>query len=306
MVVKDKFGLLEFENSLISDFFKIEPMENYVEIIKHIKEITNLDGFIYPPTEHRIELDMTTMKQKRVIPNTDRPALLHRLPASHNIELYNPPYANDLRKWDLNLIIQLLAFIKGVQLQFYDWWFVGRIPIKSTNNFYVSPAIVNEFIIHCYDEWLQWKEHQRQWIINLLYMHARAPSYNWDWEKFMLNYMVFDGIYKLASELHKCKTVSTHKDRFYILIEKFGLVQKKEYIEQIYALRNELFHQAIWDGGLPNSSEGKYMGWAHHETLRKLNVRLITALFGFKTKFIQTPWFSIHSTVFDPQFYEKR
>ena len=80
--------------------------------------------------------------------------------------------------------------------------------------------------------------------------------------------MVFDGAYKLASEIYNCKA-KHHRDRFTVLIEKFGLAQNDEYVEQIYNLRNELFHQSIWDGGSACSSEDKYKGWAHESTLRK-------------------------------------
>ena len=303
MVVNVKIGLLEYESEIINDSFSIRPLDDYLNVIKYLKDISNVDGFIYPPSEHGVELDITTMKQKRVIPNTERPSLLHKLPPSHAIELSNPVYENDTRKWDLSFIVHLLAFIMGVRLQFHDWWFDGRVPIKNTNNIYASPPVINEFLKHCYDVWLSWEEQHRQWIINLLVMHSRVPSYEWDWEKFTLNYMVFDGAYRLANEIYNCKA-KNHKDRFNVLIERFGLAHNDQYIDQIYNLRNDLFHQSIWDGGLPCSSEGKYRGWAHETTLRKLNIRIITALFKYDTKFIQMPWWSISSHAFDPKFYD--
>ena len=172
MIVNDKFGLLEYDNEIVNDNFIIKPIDNYIDVVSSLKDILNIDGFIYPPSEHRVELDIETMKVKRIIPNTERPSLLYKLSATHTIELHNPIYENDTRKWDLSFIIHLLLFILGVRLQFHDWWFEGRIPIKNTNNIYASPPVVNEFINNSYEVWKNWKEMHKKWIINLLSMHV--------------------------------------------------------------------------------------------------------------------------------------
>ena len=37
-----------------------------------------------------------------------------------------------------------------------------------------------------------------------------------------------------------------------------------------------------------------------------MNIRIITALLNYNTKFIQMPWWSIGSHSFDPKFYDER
>ena len=153
-------------------------------------------------------------------------------------------------------------------------------------------------------------------------MHNLSSKYEWDWEKFMMNYTVFDGSFKLFASMNKIKDrIKTilppgnkqggrkdrikHEERFKVLFELYGIPYHEEYINQIIFLRNDLFHQTIWDGGLPTSAEDKYNGFYHHLSLKKINLRIITAILGYQTDFIKEPWWSIHRVVFDPDFYEK-
>ena len=137
-------------------------------------------------------------------------------------------------------------------------------------------------------------------------MHNRTSTYEWDWEKFMMNYTVFDGSFKLFASINKIKNKIKHEERFKVLFDFYGIPYHEEYINQIIFLRNDLFHQTIWDGGLPTAPEDIYKGFYHHSSLKKINLRVITAILGYHTNFIKMPWWSIHSVVFDPNFYEKR
>jgi len=303
-MVEDQFGFLDYKEEIIFENGIIEPIPNFEKNLKWINKYLNKDGFIYPPIEKKYKIDLSSNRAED-IPNTDKPALLHKILPSHQIKVSNPIFKVEYRKWDLNFIIQLLAFIKGVRLQFSEWWFDGRVPIKNTNNLFISPSVLNEFLSHSYNKWRHLDETYKKWFINILFMHNRTPTYEWDWEKFMMNYTVFDGSFKLFASINKKKERVKHEERFKVIFDFYGIPYHEEYINQIIFLRNDLFHQTIWDGGLPTAPEETYKGFYHHLSLKKINLRIITAILGYQTDFIKMPWWSIHSVVFDPNFYEK-
>lgn len=145
-----------------------------------------------------------------------------------------------------------------------------------------------------YHTWKDWGEEHKKWFLNILIMHSRAPSYEWDWERFIIEYMVFDGAYKLASELHNTgRAKIPHKKRFEILLNQFGLVFDEDKISEIYNLRNDLFHQSIWDKGQPCTSRSGNNAIYHQLNLSKINSRLIPALLGYETMYISSPWWSL-------------
>ncbi|MGB8318910.1 MAG: hypothetical protein WCE54_12340 [Ignavibacteriaceae bacterium] len=303
-MIQNQFGFLDYKNSIVFENGIIEPIPKFDENFEWIKNYLNKDGFIYPPIAMNYRIDFSSNKREE-IPNTEKPALLHKIPPSHNIMIDNPIYSVEYRKWDLNFIIQMLAFIKGVRLQFAEWWFDGRVAIKNTNNLSINASTLNEFISHSYKKWKDLDEPYKKWFINILFMHNRTSVYEWDWEKFMMNYTVFDGSFKLFAAINKIKNRIKHEERFKVLFDFYEIPYHEEYINQIIFLRNDLFHQTIWDGGLPTASEDKYKGFYHEISLKNINLRIITAIIGYKTNFIKTPWWSVHRVAFDPKFYQK-
>jgi hypothetical protein len=63
-----------------------------------------------------------------------------------------------------------------------------------------APATGEHFLSHAYREWQTWAQETRRQFTNILYMLNRAPSYEWDWEHFIMEYTVFDACYKVATE----------------------------------------------------------------------------------------------------------
>lgn len=301
----DFFGYLNMDYSICFEDVKICPIEKFSEVKNWVKNYVNEDGFVYPPLEHRIELDMETLKEKRVIPNTERQSLLHKIPYSHSIIVKDPAYKNELRKWDYAFLVNILAFLHGTRLQFYNWQFDGRIPIKNIDNIYIHPNSTAEFLQTVYKTWRGWKKINQERIINLLVMHNRIPTYEWEFERFLLNYIVFDGAIKIAEKVYHCKA-SSHDERFYSVIEKFGIANNDEHIRKIYRLRNDLFHYAIWDGGHPCSPKDIYKGWIQENYLRKFNLRLLVALLDYKTDFVSMPWWIMGNISIDANFYKNK
>jgi len=284
----DFFGYLPCDWIIEFNGGRISPIAEFDKVTTWVAKSTNQDGFIYPPIERQMKWDMSTKKYLGEVPKSKRPALLHRIPASHKLCLYSLGEAEDIRKGLGSLIIHLLAYLFGVRLQFFDWWFDGRVPTKSTHNVHFTKETVENFISHCYQTWSNWDEEEKKLIINVLYMHSRVPSYEWDWEQFMIEYMVLDGCYNLAKRLHGF-VAKKHQDRIKTLCQKFGIPLKEELISDIVQLRNDLFHETFWDRSLPctASSDSAFMSSYH---LRRLNQRLIPALFAYNTPYVKTKW----------------
>ena len=82
-----------------------------------------------------------------------------------------------------------------------------------------------------------------------------------------------------------------------------GLVNDLEFLatislpKKICDLRNELFHETLWDGSQPCTAVNTdaFM-CAYH--LRRFNQRLIPALLGYNNEYVKTEWWSLSSFLF--------
>ena len=303
---RDEVGFLPYALPIEFVGGSIRPLSNFRESEETVRKVQNRDGFVYPPTEvshrgtpipgkpYRTEDDL----EWRVIPNTRRPALLHKiLPPSHELIIYHPPLGADFRTSDGGFLMHLAGYVFGVRLQFSDWWLDGRIPVRSTHNVHASRSRLGEFFTHSYREWRRLDAQSRLLMINILYMNARSPSYEWEWERFTVNYMVFDALYKFAGTVQKVRDKlkgrhRPHKTRLSAMCKRFKIRQRKVHQDLIWSLRNDLFHEALWDKGQPcSTSDAKAFMAADH--LRRLNQRLVPAVLGFPTEYIRTAWWSL-------------
>lgn len=296
---RDRFGFLPYKRTIEFEGGKISPLPEFEEISSWIDKYTHEDGFLYPPIVSSWMVDPITMKPLRKIPKTERPAHLHRIPPSHEICLSDLDIHEDIRKGPGSFIVHLLAYLFGVRLQFYEWWVDGRLPIREkamTHSVSFSKDTVEHFLSHCYRTWRGRSEKEQTLLTNILFMHSRVPSYEWDWERFMVEYMVFDGCWKLGRLLNvfpmekkNRKKICPHGERIKMLCQKLDIPINEDLIKKIVDLRNGLFHETLWDGSQPGTG-GSNLAFMSPIYLRRLNHRLIPALIGYKTPYIQSKW----------------
>ncbi len=290
---RDRFGFLPHKWTIEFEGGKISPIPEFEENAAWIDKYTNEDGFLYPPIMQRVEVEPITMKPLKYIPKTERPAHLHKIPPSHELSLYDSGTQEDIRKGPGSFIVHLIAYLFGVRLQFHDWWLDGRLPIKErarTHYIRFTEKTAGEFISHCYNTWKSWGEREQKLITNVLFMHSRAPSYEWEWERFMIEYIVLDGSWKLAELLGLITRRNVpHKDRIKTLCQIFGISNNEDLADKIVCLRNELFHETLWDASQPGTAVS-ISSFILPDHLRRLNQRLIPGLFGYKTPYLQTGW----------------
>ncbi len=289
----DRFGFLPEETAFEFTGGEIKLLPGFAETRQFVHDRSNRDGFAYPQqsvtaTTKELPPRYDDSSAWEEIPRTSRPSLLGRLPASHEIVLRHQPATANCRTSDGGFIVHLLGHLYGVRLQFADWWLDMRIPTERTRGAFVTTQDAIEFVSTAYKTWQQWSAGAQMRMTNALYMDARSPCYEWDWERFAMNYMVFDALYKMAVECFQVKN-ARHHDRFAALAERFGLARNHEEWERIYKLRNELFHEAMWDGTHPctDSSSGAFYAAMF---LRSINHRLVPAILQFETKYVGSPW----------------
>ena len=168
--------------------------------------------------------------------------------------------------------------------------------MRSTHSIHVNKAVAGDFLSNCYQIWRKWPERKQKLISNLLFMHSRAPSYEWDWERFMIEYMVFDGCWKLFGYIGEKEP--GHGDRIKTLCDEWSIPSDDTLIKSIVVLRNDLFHETFWDKSQPCtgvSSEAFLQAY----NLRRLNQRLIPALLGYNNSYVRTSWWSLGTCLFE-------
>jgi hypothetical protein len=304
---RDYFGFLPHKWTIEFDGGRISQVPELDEVSASIRKDTHEDGFLYPPIEYRAKVDPVTLKPLEKIPKTERPAHLYRIPRSHELSLSAFGTPDDIRKGPGSFVIHLLAYLFGVRLQFHDWWVDGRLPLKEkarTHNIRFTEETAGEFLSHCYKTWKSWPGEDRKRVINVLFMHSRAPSYEWDWERFTIEYMVLDGCRRLVESLHliqkkqKKKKPRNSGELIKTLCDSFSIPCDDDLACKIVSLRNELFHETLWDGSQPGTAASSF-AFMSHIHLRRLNQRLIPALLGYNTPYVQTKWWLSGKYSFD-------
>jgi len=283
---------------------KINPVTNLDALVeKTMKEVNEQDGFLYPPitrtwrVEHEFTVEGIIPTSRTPVRGSRREALLFQLPVTHILTIDHPSTDIDFRRGDGAFILHLLGYLFGTRLQFKDWYIDMRIPIgKSTTDFELMSDSAEHFLSTAYATWKSWQQKEQVRMTNLLYMSSRSPSYEWPWERFTIDYMVFDGLYKTANDVHSV-SANTHKERLSQMCDFFKVPKNTDRFDRICNLRNELFHESLWAGEQPGmkTSEGDFYTTLD---LHYLNLRLIAAILGYQNQYIETKWWDRWSYAF--------
>ncbi len=310
MSLPELFGFLNHPHIIKFDGGRIEPTDSFQKGLEYINKFGNRDGYFYPRPIRAYTRTLESA-QYECVPNSERPASVFRLPESHTLYIENPLIEENVRYEDAGLLIHLFGFLFETRLQFSDWRFDGKVPIKYKNNFSFSPDVPSIFISHVYQEWKKLDAKLRILYINILYMHGKAKSCEWHWDEFLYQYMVFDAIYNFATEGKKIKVPTpkgknkdlSHKERFKYLCDRFGIhYDNEDQLKEIYMLRNDLFHEGLWDGGMPGlSQKNRTNSYRNLKQLDKLNSRLIVEISGYKNIPKPPSYWCLGLEPFDPR-----
>jgi hypothetical protein len=248
-----RFGFLPIEWMIEFDYGKIIPIPEFKKISKIIKKHLHHDGNFYPPTLESVFL-VNLVKSKKTR-KTKRPTFLYPVPPSHDLFISPPRAETDIREGSAGFILHLLAFLFHTRLQFADWYYDGRIPIDWLGKEVHNPYQAGKYLSLVYKIWLGWQQEEQKRFTNILYMYSRRFVYEWEWEEFIIQYMVLDACWKMAENLFGLKA-RNHADRIKVMCNKFSMTRIGEFIdlEKLVGLRNDLFHETLWHGGSPGSA----------------------------------------------------
>jgi hypothetical protein len=248
----DVFGFLPLDRPITFNDGAVEPVPFLAGQMEQVRQLTHRDGYLCPPWTH----DHALSRQPPVGDQTLRPVHLYRLPSSHTIRLdcalvdASVPF----RQGDGAFVMYYLGLVFGYRLQFDEWWFDGRLPMFPRRwREPLSESLEAKLISDAYQTWRGWPPLERTRFTNLLYMHVRSATYEWDWERFTVNYMVFDGCYKMAEALKLIQPSPGHAARFDTLFQWLQIPQDAQRVADLAAHRNLLVHETLWNQQQPGT-----------------------------------------------------
>ena len=269
---------------------RLEPLAELESLREAVTRATNTDGHFYPPTvtTHRYP-DRRDESVSVPVPNTTRPAQLFGLPSSHRLEIDAPVSATPI-SGDASFIAQLLAYLYGTRLQPEGWQFDSRVPVTRLNHSaYVGQQALERIVNAGYERYRTATPEARLRLTNILYLHAKAPCYEWDWEEFLVQFLVTDAMYRYCA-LDNVAVAVTHADRIKELCGRLGVwCDDETAVSEFVEMRNSLFHEALWEGERPGYSTSAKVHYRVQE-FRELNHQLIAALLGGASTYTRHNW----------------
>ena len=297
----DRFGHVPVKASIEFGGGRFEPVPNFDDVMAAVPTYTHPDGYVYPPIQHTMR-QRATWKRPRKVKGSERQALLHNMPVTHSLTLASPGAETDAqRHGDGGFLVHFFGFLYGYRCQFAGWWMDGRYPVRSSADH--SPLRVEQTRF-CIDSALasfrSWSPRQRTVAINILYLYGRIWAYELEWERFQAAYQVADAIFGLAKRIGQVPATAgrPHGERIPSFSQHFGMALDVGRVETVVRLRNELLHEALWDGTMPGhaaSSESFYASlWLEHWSRRAF-----FALCGLRGEYVRSPWWGLGSYFFD-------
>ena len=287
----DEFGYIPYPFRADCGEYVIDSLSDIAEKVAAVESCANPDGYYYPPQQMSCSIDPVT-EEMIPKPRTTRPALLHRLPTTHTIRHRDGnPLPKMFRDQDGALIIHLLALLYRTRCQFSTWWFDGRVRVKRDRVAWFEDidGTVSAVLARVLREWKTWPADRRHAYTNALLMHSRAATYELEWERFLFEYLTLDATWA-AARIHRGRRDSPHAERIGILCGRFGLYKLPSQVDELVRLRNDLFHEALWDMSRSSAATAYVL-------LDNLNARLLLAVGGVRGQFAAV-WASLSNVIF--------
>ena len=288
-MVTERFGILRHRHPIVFAGGSITPLDDIEDTLTDVAAVTHPDGHCYPPTQVTVVQGRREgIDTEEEVPRSRRPALLHSLPATHVVTV-DAPLDTDFKRGDGGFLIHLAAYLFGTRVQFEEWDIDGRVPVDAeTHAVHVTPKQASSFFTTGYDTWRLWPHKSRQAFTTALYLHSKAPAYEWLWESFLVEYMAFDALWKLSGQPNL-----GHRARIRQMCDRFGLPFDDTIAQEIVALRNDLVHEGLWEGDAPGFRVTQH-GWQCTRRIRMLNQRIVAASLGWTGEYVRASW--IHSS----------
>jgi hypothetical protein len=281
----DQFGYLPIDCTLDFTGGLAAAKSDFAKVRQEVSNRTHSDGYIYPPCQR------TKKPGSKRWPNAERQELLHRLPATHYLELYDTLCDQEEARYSVaGFVMHFLGFLYGHRCHFHDWWVDGRVLVKGDTDYSLPrPEKAQEILNHALQTWRNFRQRQRQVAINILALHTRTPFYEMEWERFTSEYQLIDAVCWLSGDRDKAMRR---------LCQRFKIPVDTQKIKSLVRLRNDLLHQALWDNRMPGEARSEFSFYASY-WLHKLTRRAMLGVLGLQGQYIRTPWWSLSNFHFD-------
>ncbi len=295
----DEFGFIPIEIDIILSIGQISTLPDLAKEIKRFYGMANPDKYLYPPIKYQARLIKDGKFRK--IPHSERAASMYEIPSSHKIRYSSAVNKSKSRHNVSGFLLHFIGFLFGYRVQFKDWHVDGRIYTKTDTDYGIPRKhVVQELVQHGFEVWQKMSPRQQTIMINILFLHLRSSTISSEWERFQAEYQVCDAIYAVARDskmLLPRKKVS-HSERINLFCETFSIPTNRDIIDKSTALRHDLIHEGLWDGGMPGearSSDSFYTSlWLH-----RLTRRMIFSVLGFRGNYIRSTWWHMGTVAFE-------
>jgi len=282
------FGTLIDNNSYRFYKGEIKPLQTYDQTIEYLNVICNSDGYLYPPQEVMVQIDGKTGGFTGIeMPRSWKVASKFPLFSTHQLTAEGMESKDEFRKGLGAFILGLFSALFETRLQFHGWLIDSKVKLeKEFRNIHFSSKEVESFLSAAINSWENWPAKVRLEMLNILNLFSKIGSYSATWENFTAAYLVVDGCFSIYKKLFRLKC--NDKAQFQKVCEHFQIPFDKTAVDEIYRLRNDLFHSIKWDQGLFGFATGN--GISRVSDLEKLSLRIIVGLCGYQSEFLKTSW----------------
>jgi hypothetical protein len=267
---------------------EIKPLPTIDQTLEYLSVISNSDGYLYPPQEVLVQIDGKTGDFTGIeLPRSWKVARMFPLFSTHILIAEGMESKEEFRKGFGAFVLGLLSALFETRLQFHGWLVDSKVQLKRQfKNIHFSPKDVESFLTAASISWEKWPPKVRLEMLNVLNLFSKIGSYSATWENFTAAYLVVDGCFSIFKKLFRLKC--NDKAQFQKVCEHFGIPFDKTAVDEIYRLRNDLFHSIKWDQGLFGFETGN--GILRVSDLEKLSLRIIVGLCGYQSDFLRTTW----------------
>jgi hypothetical protein len=291
------FGFIAEPTSWSIGDHAVEPVEDFDECVSWVRDNGHeRENVFHPPATELVDGEGHTLPRSRGVEE------MYRLPATHRIRRRDGAalgFSEDFRTREGAVLVHALAFLYGARCQFEEWWFEGPVPLKVSPVCFMRPTHASAAVAEIVDVYRKQHSVLDKRLPRLLFMKNRSAYYPWVWEQFLVEYTVFEGLWKIGellgtTQLAKDKNGDpeyiSHKRRFEHLGGKALIHWETEEADLAGAFvgaRNDLVHEAMFD----KASEDIYMPL----DLARLNNRLVFTALGVRCEFARSAWNRLHS-----------
>lgn len=292
--VIDRFGFLPSAESWTVAQYQIKPVTGFARTVRQVLADADAEGrFHYPPQfEGRTSAGSGARRRKHV----RQQAHLFSLPSTHLVtSMSTAQDSATFRAHEGAFIIHVLGFLHKSRSQFDGWKFDGRVPVRTSPICLMTAAQMSTVVTHLLTAWRGWPIEVRKRYLAILFHKARLLSYRWSWERFSMEYMVFDALFRCADDLKLLNTAGgtssrrRHRDRFQI-VGGAGLIGWNNRLaaeaDLFVYIRNELTHEGTLFSETPTTDITPHA----FSYLSMLNDRLALAIAGVPCSFVRSNW----------------